>query len=93
MSTSAQRKALRTRGHTLKPVVLMGEHGLTEAVMAEILVALDHHELIKIRLPSVKSKEKAVMLERILAETKAEPIQTIGHIALIYRENPEKIKR
>lgn len=90
MLTNEQRKALRARGQKLKPVILMGQHGLTEAVMAEIQIALDHHELLKIRLPAADSAEKAAMLDRILAETKAEPIQRIGHVALIYKENPDK---
>jgi putative YhbY family RNA-binding protein len=48
-----QRRWLKQQAHHLKPVVLLGQHGLSEAVLAEIQLALDHHELIKIRVNGV----------------------------------------
>lgn len=89
MLTSDQRKALRARGHRLKPVVLLGHNGLTDAVLAEIEAALLHHELIKVRLPATEREARAEILERIVSHTLAETIQTIGHIALLYRARPE----
>jgi len=43
-------RKLRTRAHPLKPVVIIGQGGLTSGVMDEINLALDHHELIKVRV-------------------------------------------
>ena len=48
--SSVQKKALRKKGYSLKPVVMIGQHGLTDAVLAEVDIALNAHELIKVRI-------------------------------------------
>jgi RNA-binding protein len=80
------KKFLRTKAHTLKPVVLTGQHGLSEAVLQEVEIALDHHELIKVRLNASDREERKAMTETLCASTGAELIQSIGHIATIYRK-------
>ncbi|MBF8269349.1 MAG: putative RNA binding protein, partial [Gammaproteobacteria bacterium] len=50
MLNKEQKKHLRTLAHNLDIVIWTGQHGLTENVMAEINTALDHHELIKIKI-------------------------------------------
>ena len=86
---SADKKKLRAEAHTLKPVVMIGQSGLTAAVLAEIELALDSHELIKVKIRAERDERK-LMSEKICTNTGAVLIQTIGQIAVIYRLNPDK---
>jgi RNA-binding protein len=85
----ADKKKLKSEAHSLKPVVIIGQHGLTDAVLAEIEIALDHHELIKIKIRAERP-ERQLICEKIHSLTGAEHIQSIGQIAVIYRLNPNK---
>ena len=86
---SADKKKLRAEAHTLKPVVMIGQSGLTAAVLAEIELALNSHELIKVKIRAERDDRKLIS-EKICTDTGAELIQTIGQIAVIYRPNPDK---
>jgi len=86
---SADKKKLRAEAHTLNPVVMIGQSGLTAAVLAEIEQALDSHELIKVKIRAEREERKLIS-EKICADTGAELIQVIGQIAVIYRLNPDK---
>lgn len=81
-----QVRYLRALAHHLKPVVLLGQHGLTEAVLAEIELALEHHELIKVRVPGMEREDKKDVIEVICERTGAELVQSIGHIAVLFRK-------
>lgn len=85
-----QKQFLRSQAHHLNPVVLLGQHGLTDAVMAEIELALTTHELIKVRVPGQDREDKKAIIDRISETTGAELIQTVGHIAVLYRPHPEE---
>lgn len=85
---SADKKKLRAEAHTLKPVVMIGQSGLTATVLAEIELALDAHELIKVKIRAERDERKMI-IEKICSDTGAELIQTIGQIAVIYRLNPD----
>ncbi|MGR9100201.1 MAG: ribosome assembly RNA-binding protein YhbY [Gammaproteobacteria bacterium] len=85
-----ERRKLRAQAHTLKPVILIGQSGLTDAVLAEIELALDSHELIKIRIRSDDREIRKHLGEKICQLTGADLIQTIGQIAVIFRSNPDK---
>lgn len=84
-----QKKKLKAQAHPLNPVVIIGQAGLTEAVIKEINVALDAHELIKVKIRAERD-ERAAIREQICEQTKAELVQSIGQIAVIYRLNPKK---
>lgn len=86
---SADKKKLRAQAHGLKPVIMIGQAGLTAAVLAEIELALDSHELIKVRIRAEREDRKQIS-EKICTDTGAALIQTIGQIAVIYRLNPNK---
>lgn len=88
--TEQQKRHLRGLGHTLKPVVILGNAGLTENVLAEIDQALTYHELIKVRVNAADREARAGIIEAICEHTKGQPIQTIGHILLLFRRNPKK---
>ncbi|MGF1764820.1 ribosome assembly RNA-binding protein YhbY [Aliivibrio kagoshimensis] len=84
--STKQKQYLKGLAHNLKPVVLMGSNGLTEAVLAEIEIALDHHELVKIRVASEDRDTKNLIIEAIVRETKAEKVQTIGKVLVLFRQ-------
>ena len=86
---SVDKKKLRAEAHTLKPVVMIGQSGLTAAVLAELKQTFNSHELIKVKIRAERGERK-VISEKICTETGAELIQTIGQIAVIYRLNPDK---
>jgi putative YhbY family RNA-binding protein len=86
---SLQRRALRARAHRLHPIVAVGNHGLTPAVLHEIDVALTAHELIKVRVFSDLRAEREALLERICAELSCAAVQHLGKVLIIWRPNPE----
>lgn len=81
---------LKGVAHPLKPIVLLGNNGLTEAVVAEIDYALNHHELIKVKIPTEDHETKALIVEAICREANAIKIQVIGKTLVIYRQSAEK---
>ena len=86
MALSAkQRKHLKALAHHRKPVVHVGNAGITAPVVREITQALDAHELLKIRLPGVERDARHRLLEEICEATGAEAVQEIGRVAIIYR--------
>jgi RNA-binding protein len=87
-----QRQFLRGLAHPLKPVIIIGQHGLTPNVKNEIDQALTFHELIKLRVNAEDRLQRREMIAIIAAEANAEVVTTVGHIAVLYRPNPEKPK-
>ncbi len=83
----ARRQELKGRAHKLDPVVIVGGDGLSAAVLAEIDRNLKSHELIKVRVNADRSGRDAVFKE-ICAKTGAQPVQHIGKILVVFRENP-----
>lgn len=83
--TPEQRKFLKAQAHALKPVVMIGAQGLTEAVTQEVGRALSAHELIKIRVLGDDREARETYLEALCAELGAAPVQHIGKLLLIYR--------
>lgn len=90
--TPAERSALRAEAHGLKPVVMIGESGLTEAVMKEISASLDAHGLIKVRVFGDDREERIAIYETICNELGAAPIQHIGKLLVLYRPKKEEKK-
>jgi RNA-binding protein len=86
---AVKKKKLKSDAHHLKPVVMIGQAGLTAAVIAEIELALDSHELIKVKIRTERDERKTIS-DEICAATTAELIQSIGQIIIIYRLNPKK---
>ena len=86
-----QKRYLRGLGHHLKPVVWIGQHGLTDAVLGEIGLALDSHELIKVKVAADR-EERATITQHVCAATGAELIHAIGQMIVLFRRNPKKPK-
>ncbi len=87
--SSFEKKALRKKAYSLKPVVIIGQNGLTDAVLDEIDVSLNSHELIKIRIRGVNKNERYNICLKIEQKLKAELVYQIGFIKVFYRSKPE----
>jgi len=88
MLNPGERRALRARAHALKPVVLLGQHGLTEPVFAAIEEALCVHELIKIKLRGIERDAREALVVDIATRVGADVINVIGHMLTLYRPRP-----
>ena len=87
--TSRQIRYLRGLTHHLQPVVMVADKGLTENVSTEIETALEHHELVKIKLRSDR-ETRADWVREIARGHSAEPVHVIGQVACFFRRNPKK---
>jgi RNA-binding protein len=90
--TSAQIRELKKLAHPLKPVVIVGQHGLSESVLAEIDSTLDIHELIKVKLAGADKADRVELSATIVDRLSASLVQIIGRMAVFYRPNPKKKK-
>ena len=92
--TSSQKKYLRGRAHRLKPVVLIGQNGVTDAVVQSIDAALNRHELIKVKFNDVKDKTlKKTYSTELENATGSWLVGMIGHVAIFFRRQKDPQKR
>jgi RNA-binding protein len=87
----SQKRYLRGLAHSLKPVILTGNKGVTPALLKEFSAALDQHELVKVKLGDERDERKLHIAE-LGDGAKAELVQSIGRVACFYRHNEEKPK-
>lgn len=85
---NATLKRLKGIGHELKPIVMIGNNGITPAIIEEVERALNDHELIKVKLPAGSKEERDTVCEQLANETNSEVIHSIGRMALLLRKNP-----
>lgn len=90
--TPAERSALRSEAHGLNPVVIIGDAGLTPAVLKEIDASLDAHGLIKVRVFGDDREARIEIYETICEKLDAAPIQHIGKLLVLYRPKKETQK-
>lgn len=90
--TPAQRKDKRAEAHHLSPVVMIGNEGLTPAVVKEINAALDAHGLIKVRVFSDERATREEFFSTLAEQLSAAPIQHIGKLLVLWRPVPPKEK-
>ncbi|TAN08996.1 MAG: ribosome assembly RNA-binding protein YhbY [Rhodanobacteraceae bacterium] len=88
--TASQTRYLRGLAHPLKPIVMLGGKGVTPNVLKELEQALCDHELLKVRLSGDDRAARAADLAKLVASSRAEPVQAIGRIAVLYRRNAEQ---
>ena len=86
--SNIKKKELRKKAYSLKPFVMIGQHGLTDAVLAEIDVTLNAHELIKIRIRGADKKKRSEQCLQIAQQLNTEVIYQIGFITVLYRPKP-----
>lgn len=83
--TTKQKQQFKAQAHHLKPVVLLGNLGLTPAVHEEIERALNDHELIKIRVPAGDKEGRQELISNICSQHNADLVQSIGRVLVVYR--------
>lgn len=89
-----QRKYLKGLAHKLKPLVFIGQKGITDTVISAVDDALDDHELIKIRFIDFKEKKrKEGAINAIQQKVGFEIVGRIGHILIAYRRHRDPKKR
>jgi putative YhbY family RNA-binding protein len=88
--TPAQRKVHRADAHHLEPVVMIGNDGLTPAVVKETDSALNAHGLIKVRVLGDDRTAREAMFQSLAEQLSAAPIQHIGKLLVLWRPQPEK---
>ena len=88
--TNTQTRFLKSLAHSLKPVVRVGQHGLSEAVLAELSIALNHHELVKVKVAADDKAARDAMLDQMLKKSDAVLVQRIGNMVVLYKQNKDK---
>lgn len=88
--SARQKKHLRALGHALKPVVILGAGGASAAVVAELDGALGHHELVKVKVRAGERGMRNQLIDGLCQATGATLVQQIGHMALLYRPDPDQ---
>jgi len=92
MLSPTQRRYLRSLAHDLRPVILLGNKGATEAVAKELGQALDIHELVKVKLSGGDKDERQEQIAFLAGQTGAETVQEIGHVVVLFRRNEQDPK-
>lgn len=84
----SQRRHLRGLAHPLTAVIMIGNAGLTEAIVKETERALHDHELIKVKVRGAERAPRDAMLVNLAQRTSSELVQRIGHVGVLYRAHP-----
>lgn len=89
-----QKRFLRGLAHGLKPVVFIGQRGMTPSLSAAMSAALDQHELVKVKFNEFKAKEeKQTLIAAIEKTAGCEMVGLVGHVAIFFRQQPDPEKR
>jgi len=90
--TEKQKKHLRRLAHPMNPIVMLGNAGLTDAVVAELDRALTDHELVKVSARVGDRDVRNDALATLASRTASELVQRIGHVGVFYRRHKELAK-
>ena len=84
-----QRKQLLPRCSRLKPIVIVGSNGVSDAVVAELDQALTAHELVKVRVNAADRDERRAMTDLLAGGTGSDLVHAVGHVVVLYRRRSE----
>jgi len=87
--TSAQTRFLRGQAHGLKPLLQVGGKGISDALVAEVDGALEHHELLKVKVAAEDREVRDALIEQLVQRTDAALVQRIGHTAILFRPSKD----
>lgn len=87
--TNAQNRFLRGQAHGLKAMLQLGAKGVTDALIAEIDAALEHHELIKVKVAAADREARDAMMADLAERCGAALVQRIGNVAILYRQSTD----
>lgn len=88
--SSNQRRHLRALAHPLKPIILVGAKGISDALIAELDSALERHELLKMKVAAEDREARDALIEAIVDRVEAAQVQRVGNIATLYRPSRDK---
>ncbi|QOW22726.1 ribosome assembly RNA-binding protein YhbY [Novilysobacter avium] len=88
--TSAQTRFLRGQAHDIKAMIQVGGKGISDALVAELELALENHELVKVKVGAADRDVRDGMIEQLVQRTGAAMVQKIGHTVALYRPSEEK---
>ncbi|MBX2823795.1 MAG: ribosome assembly RNA-binding protein YhbY [Gammaproteobacteria bacterium] len=88
--TPQQVKHLKTLAHNRDPIIRVGQQGVTPALIKELQQALDHHELVKVKVAGADRATRKTMMDALCEQTRATSIQRIGGVLVLYRRHPDK---
>lgn len=89
---AAHRRYLRGLAHVLKPVIMIGNKGATESLLAELDSTLERHELIKVKVAAADREARDALVERLVADSKSALVQRIGNTVTVYRRSQDAPK-
>ncbi|MGN6112075.1 MAG: ribosome assembly RNA-binding protein YhbY [Luteimonas sp.] len=87
--TNAQTRFLRGQAHGLKAMLQVGGKGISDALVAEVDGALEHHELIKVKIAAEDREARDAMVEELAQRAGAALVQRIGHTAVLFRPSKD----
>jgi RNA-binding protein len=87
--TNAQTRFLRGQAHGLKAMLQVGGKGISDALVAEVDGALEHHELIKVKVAAGDREVRDAMVEELAQRAGAALVQRIGHTAVLFRPSKD----
>jgi len=90
--TNSQIRYLRGLAHDLSPVILVGNKGITPALVKEFDAALDQHELVKVKIAGDDRQARKQQIDELAGQGGAEVVQRIGHVASYFRRNEDAPK-
>jgi RNA-binding protein len=85
--TERQKKHLRRLGHDLHPIVLVGQRGMNPGVVEELKLALEHHELVKLRVRAASREDRDAIFGELAGLSDSEFVFRIGNVGLFYKKN------
>ncbi|VAW61949.1 FIG004454: RNA binding protein [hydrothermal vent metagenome] len=85
-----QLKHLISLAHNLKPVIMIGQQGITENILTELSIAIEHHELVKIKIAGEDRDSREEMIKQLIKASSAQTVQKIGKTLTLYRRNTKK---
>lgn len=88
--TAAQTRFLRGQAHDLKAMLQVGGKGVTDALLAEVDGALEHHELVKVKIAAADRDERDGIVAELAERSGASLVQRIGNVAVLYRPSTGK---
>lgn len=90
--TEQQKKCLRGFGHRLKPIIIVGNSGLTKSLLEEFDRSLAHHELMKVKVSGADRETRDDVIQTLCRHAQAELIQRVGNVGLLFKKKPKKSK-
>jgi RNA-binding protein len=87
--TNAQTRFLRGQAHGLKAILQVGGKGISEALVQEVIGALEHHELIKVKVAAEDRDTRDALVDELARRADARLVQRIGHVAVLYRPSQD----